>query len=130
MQMTQGTAGSEQRPIKSALLFLVVGVVLLLWAWGSWLYRTLANNGRRTVADSRPVDAAVGPSGSAEVAPVLPWFLMVGLLLVLVFLFGTFAVIRAARRYREVVARRRAGPTSAEDVWAMHKIPRDLDEVD
>lgn len=38
--MAQGLSGSEQNRIVTAIVLLVLGLLLLLWAWGSWVYRT------------------------------------------------------------------------------------------
>jgi len=38
--MAQGLSGSEQNRIITAIVLLVLGLLLLLWAWGSWVYRT------------------------------------------------------------------------------------------
>lgn len=52
---------------------------------------------------------------------------LVGLILVLLFFLGSFVLARSARRYRQFCERRRAVPTSSEDVWSMHKLPDDWD---
>ncbi len=72
----------------------------------------------------------VGLSESAEIdARALAIFLLYLLIFVLVFLVATYAILRASRRYRESLAKRKPEHTEAGDVWAMHKVPEEL-EVD
>jgi hypothetical protein len=47
-------------------------------------------------------------------------------LLLIVFLFGSFAVVVGTRRWRALAEHKRAPPTANADVWAMHKLPEDL----
>ncbi len=48
-----------------ALVFLIAGVSLLLWAWGSWVYRTHA-------PPAIPLDPAINgvPAGAEPPAPI------------------------------------------------------------
>lgn len=65
------------------------------------------------------------PSG--EDAKTLATVLVYLLILVVVFMFGSYAIMRASRRFRGSLSRRKADPTEAADVWAMHKVPEDLE---
>ena len=38
--MTVETSGTQRQRHRLALMWLVAGVLLLLWAWGWWLHRT------------------------------------------------------------------------------------------
>ncbi len=53
--------------------------------------------------------------------------LLVGFLLVVVFLLGSYIAVRVSRRVRAESARKRALPTPTEDVWSMHRLPDDED---
>lgn len=67
--------------------------------------------------------AASGPSPhTAQAVQASPYVLMVGFLLVLLFLGGSFIIVRSARRFRESVLRKKPAPTESDDVWAMHKL--------
>jgi hypothetical protein len=55
-------------------------------------------------------------------------FLLVGLILVLVVLLGSFILVRAGRRRRAALDHKPAPPTASEDVWAMHRLDDDWDE--
>ncbi len=55
-------------------------------------------------------------------------FLLVGLILVLVVLLGSFILVRSGRRWRAALDHKPAPPTASEDVWAMHKLSDDWDE--
>lgn len=67
---------------------------------------------------------AVSPQ---QAAPALALVLLVVFVLVLVFLIGGWVIVRSARRRQAFTTRKRAAPTSSEDVWAMHKLPADDD---
>lgn len=71
---------------------------------------------------------------SQEPRPRLPetigtWalFLLTGFLLIVLFVLATWVVSRASRRRRDAALRRKRVPTPCEDVWAMHKVPEDID---
>ena len=70
-------------------------------------------------------------SESAEIdARVLAIFLLYLLIFVLVFLVATYALLRASRRFRESLAKKKPEHTDAGDVWAMHKLPEELETDD
>ena len=70
-------------------------------------------------------------SESAEIdARALAIFLLYLLIFVLVFLLATYAIIRASRRFRESLAKQKPEHTDASDVWAMHKVPKELETDD
>ncbi len=65
---------------------------------------------------------------SAEIdARALAFFLLYLLIFVLVFLLATYAFLRASRRFRKSLAKQRPDRTDAGDVWAMHKVPEELE---
>ena len=67
-------------------------------------------------------------SESAEIdARALAVFLLYLLIFVLVFLVATYAILRASRRFRESLAKQKPKRTDAGDVWAMHKVPEELE---
>ena len=70
-------------------------------------------------------------SESAQIgARALATFLLYLLIFVLVFLLATYAIIRASRRFRESLAKQKPEHTDASDVWAMHKVPKELETDD
>ena len=70
-------------------------------------------------------------SESAEIdARALAMILLYLLIFVLVFLVATYAILRASRRFRESLAKQKPEHTDASDVWAMHKVPRELETDD
>ncbi len=73
--------------------------------------------------------AALSESGEID-ARALAIFLLYLLIFVLVFLVATYAILRASRRFRESLALRKTEHTDADDVWAMHKLPEELDTDD
>ena len=55
--------------------------------------------------------------------------LLYGLLLLLVILvFGGYAIVLALRRFRDTINVRRPTPTDITDIWSMHKLPESDDE--
>ena len=70
-------------------------------------------------------------SESAEIdARALAIFLLYLLIFVLVFLVATYAILRASRRFRQSLAKKKPEHTDASDVWAMHKLPKELETDD
>ncbi len=100
---------------------LLVGIVLLLWAWGIWLYRTSV----APVAVAPLSDSPDTTASRRAVVQSLPAFLAVGFVLLLALFVGTYLITRWARRLRERQVRRSAAPTDSRDVWQMHRLPRD-----
>ena len=66
---------------------------------------------------------ARGDLDPALLVPALSLYLLALLLLVLLFLLATFVLARTMRRVQRDIWRRRAAPTSTDDVWAMHRLP-------
>jgi len=61
-----------------------------------------------------------GPPGeAARYAQALGLALVTALVLVLVFLVGSFIIVRSSRRYRASLERRRARPTQSDDAWSL-----------
>jgi len=131
-----GDPGSEHHRTRVGFLFLAAGVLLLIWAWGSWFYR--ASHPPESTVVSADLDDELGAAPRRrgrgpepdKLAQALPAFLAVGVVLVLVFLFGAFAITRFSRRYREVLGHKRAPPSDASDVWARHRVPEYQDDED
>jgi len=124
--MVSGNSDMEQRRSRLGLLFLVAGVLLVLWAWGSWIYRTSTRAASGIVAvdvaDDAPVDAA-------KVIRAAPMVLLGVALVVLAFLVASYVFVRASRRYRQSLERRPNPPTDSTDLWSMHKL-KDFDDSD
>lgn len=75
---------------------------------------------------SSPLPEASEASPQAEVH-ALANLLYYLLILVVVFLFGSYAVLRASRRFRNSLTTRDRFPSDSSDVWAMHKAPEELE---
>lgn len=118
--MTIDAMHSELHRNKIGAAFLLVGVVLILWAWGSWTYRTWSAAPAAAVApaEERPPDASRG-----AMVRTLPSFLIVVVVLVLIVLVGSFLLARWGRRLRDSRLQRATVSTPSEDVWHMHRLP-------
>ncbi len=89
-----------------------------------------ANIGLAFILQQNAPDGAPA-SESAEIdARALAIFLLYLLIFVLVFLLATYAILRASRRFRESLAKQKPERTDAGDVWAMHKLPEELENDD
>ena len=122
--MTSGTPAHEQNRTRLGLVFLVVGIVLVLWAWGSWIFRASVP---AETGGALAEHAAANPDVVRAVR-LSPLVLLVGLLLILLVLFGSYTLIRAMRRHRAIADRKRPSPTASDDVWTMHKLRGPDDE--
>lgn len=107
----------EQRRTALGLAFLVLGLMLLMWAWGSWMYR--ASTRSKPVAMERAISEDEDSEKAVRMAPEM---LLGGVMLVAVFLVGSLVFVRASRRYRQSLNRRAGTPTDTTDVWSMHKL--------
>lgn len=113
---------TEQRRTTMGLAFLVIGLVLLMWAWGSWIYRT--STAAKPIVVGRMAEA---PDETEKAVRIAPGMLVGGVLLVVVFLAASFVFVRASRRYRQSLTRRGSPPSENTDVWSMHKL-KDFDD--
>jgi len=114
-----GTPGHEEHRVRVGLIFLVVGLLLVLFAWGNWTFRASIPPDSAGVVAEAPEDT----TNRARFVRLMPLVLLVATLLFLVFLAGSYVIMRAGRRKRELIYRRGRKPTASEDVWVMHKPP-------
>jgi len=123
--MTMGMRGSDRHRTRFGLVFLVIGIILVLWAWVSWIYRASVP---AETGGALAEHAAANPDVVRAVR-LSPLVLLVGLLLILLVLFGSYTLIRAIRRYHVLTDRQRPPPTPADDVWAMNKLRKGDEEL-
>lgn len=116
------SSGSDLRRIRHAIVILVIGIVVILWSWGNWVYRTSTPPPEIPLAQTQS-DAP--DAVRVKAVSHLPQILMYSLIIGVVALFGGYALLRASRRYYEAADRKRAGPTVTPDAWAMHKVAHD-----
>lgn len=79
----------DSKRIRNGLIFLVTGVVLVLWAWGSWIYRTWEPE---VLSSGSPGDAAESGANPRDGVPTSVSFLVGAVILVLVFLGSCIVV--------------------------------------
>lgn len=118
----------EQNRARIGIALLVLGLMMVLWAWGSWVYRISAQEqAASTVVAPKPDDPT---DQQLKAAGGMRLLLMVVLVLTVVVLAGSYAVLRAGRRFRAAAQRARAAPTAYDDVWSRHRVPpvRDASE--
>lgn len=112
--MTVGLLRSDQSRSRVALVFLVVGVMLLLWSWGSWVYRTSASAGRAAVAMAPDDLEASVPVGSGT---AFRQWLVAGAVLMAAMAVGGYVLIRSGRRSSGAAVRDGTAVPSTEDAW-------------
>jgi len=117
--MTLGSPVTDRNRATAALVFLVVGILLLVWAWGSWVYRTSVSATSPIVAEAAGRQEKPDPVG--EDAMFRP-SLIVGAVLVAVILFGGYVLVRSTRRSTKPGGRQEARPSSMVDASAAHRL--------
>lgn len=134
--MTSGSPGSVSSRHRVGLAVLALGLGLLFFAWVSWLYRT-SNPDVALPAEVETQSSIVTPAqpGSAPrsdqraaLVQAAPMLLLVTFLLVLVFLVGSFILVRGIRRHLAAGDHQRGPPTPTDDVWSMHRVRDDSDD--
>lgn len=125
------SATLERRRFRVGILVLSLGIILMLWAWGNWMYRATM------VAESLPAaqPASTNGASTSNAATALARLLIYGFILVIAILLGSFVVIRAMRRNMAAATRRPAEPTPAPEIWGASQanqpdrsIPPDLQD--
>ena len=91
--------------------------------WLGALLAGLVSTLRAAPLTSRPADTV--SRGGVQHAMFALFLLVV---LVGIFLVSSFAFLRWSKHFRRRVFRGPAGPTPAEDVWAMHRLPEEESE--
>ncbi len=125
----------DQNRFRFGIVILVMGIILVLWAWGSWIYRSSStappgssiNRSFEYDENLEEVNARSEYPDQTQVAKTLPTMLLYGFILFMVVLAATFILVRATRRYLAAAAHKRAPPTETSDVWSTHKLPDDYE---
>ena len=117
--MIATTTGPERNRIRNGPILLVSGVVLVLWAWGCWLYRTDQPGGIPATVPTETTEA------SAASSPVsTPLLLVTSAVILLLALFGGYVIAMKKSRRRELIDRRRFPPSMPEES-PVNRHPRD-----
>ncbi len=142
----------DRNRIQASTISIAVGMLSTLGVWDGWhpafagrsagllpvgpasqAVKSRPGRSGAQVAHLRPAAAAGGGRYVAQAvdrdnaAGALSLFLLVGVVLGLVFLLGSIVLVRNASRQRAASKQQRSPPTSAGDVWAMHKPPEEDD---
>ena len=86
----------------------------------AWMLMTAA-------AKAAPTNVGMAAQDAFQQSGRLYAALFYGVILLLLFAFGSYALLRMSRRYAERLRRKRATPTPVPDVWKMHEAPDDTD---
>jgi hypothetical protein len=84
--------------------------------------RTEANNADTTSSSS----GAKRNEPDPRKARLAGYWLLMGFALFILFVFGSYAIVRTARRLRAHMEKP-PGPTDASDVWQLHKLPEEME---
>lgn len=83
------------------------------------------------IAATAPADAVTKPpAASLEDDPRMAHWRLVffwSLVILLIFLVAALVIVRFSERYKAYLLRKRRPPTPSDDVWKMHKLPREMD---
>ena len=107
--MPEDPSAPERYRVRNGLVFLVAGVLLLLWAWGSWLYRTWQPGFLPTQERAEAIEAA------GDQAPLsTPLLLFIVPVVLLLALFGGyFLATRSSSRQKLAKKQKRLFSTSS-----------------
>lgn len=139
--MALGSGDSDQQRMKSGLLVFTVGAALLIFVWLSAMCRgtppprgLIGTSTHAAGIDPGPPAATPAGSDAANPPRATPVekesfvrgaaiALGAGFLLVLMFLIGSYAMVRANRRRMQAAAHVRPPPSETKDAWSMHRVP-------
>ncbi len=119
-----GSVGSEQRRIRTGILVLVGGAVLVLWASASWIYRSSAESKALAAMRSGNRGSAI-PNDLGEPVSALGTLLIYALILLAVVLIGSLVLSRSVRQYFGRIRKTQSGQTPSGDIWSQHRLPDD-----
>lgn len=124
---------ADRKRNRRALFVFLIGLVFVIWAWMNMVVRVMYGASNVPIDSVSPLDGDPPESRTVSderrkekgrlLARSATPLLLVGLLLVLVFLAGTYVLVRSSRRFLERTRRERAPPTPVPDIWSMHKAP-------
>lgn len=123
--MTLGGLGGESNRVRIGLAFLLMGLLLLGWSWGSWVYRTSATQGATAELPTQSEDSPDPTSPQEKVAAARSMTLVLLTLfgLFLAVLLGSFVIVRYGRNYFDLHRSGKTAPTTNASVWEMHRPP-------
>ena len=98
----------DSRRIRHGLIFLVMGTLLVVWAWGSWLYRGWKPDALPSAAPADAVDSLVNQAGNGGSISIL---LVVALLILVLVVLGTCILVRIRRRMRKTIGPQYRSPS-------------------
>jgi hypothetical protein len=132
------SSDAERNRNRRALVVFLIGMVFVIWAWMNLVVRVMYRASEVpidsvSVVEEEQTDAPAPSTGDRKeggrlFARAATPLLAVGFLLVLVFLVGTYVLVRSSRRFLEGTRRERASPTSTPDIWSMHRAPEFQEE--
>ena len=88
-------------------------------------------SGGQPTAQDGPVDAPEAPTALQNDLQYRRWRVAMtwGLVILITFLTAAAAIVVFSRRFQRWIVRERKRPTPDGDVWAMHKIPDEMDDM-
>lgn len=124
MRLRGRTYEDAGKRVRTALVVLIAGVVLLLAGLGMAWLRGPVPADPRIVRSEKP-EPAPAPADEAEAVRTGVVLLVISAVLAVTLLVACYALFRVTRRYAALEQRKAFQPTAAEDVWEMHKLPEE-----
>jgi hypothetical protein len=113
----------EENRRKTAFILAAVGIGLIVFGFVLTLNHQSELESSQAAAQHLAANVKAG-----TLARVLKHVLFFLVILVGIFSISVFAFLRWSRNFRRSLMRRPHPPTPADDVWAMHKLPPELEE--
>ncbi len=116
-------AKSREEYRRRIIVFTTVLVGIFLLAGALVLYVEYASQEQPTEKEVQPLTS----KDKMELSQLLKKILYLLGLILIIFFFGLWAIVRWSRRFRQFLLREPPEATPVEDVWAMHRLPDETD---
>ena len=124
--MTWETGSSDPQRLRAGYAVLSLGVIILLFAWGTAVWRGPQGEGELAAGHQK-----LEPPQPNRLLPAAgPVMMLSGAGLLVVLVLSVVAFLRISRSYRRHLLRSPPEPTPTSDVWQMHKVPNMPDQSD
>ena len=110
-----------------SLMLLLLGLGALLIGGGIYARR---DHGERTSAHRRTETSEQTEANDSRARSLLQTWLIFSTVILIVFMAGSYAILRIGRRYRIQLVRKSPDATPTPDIWRMHRPPDEAEWSD